>query len=396
MTRTTGLCARCSRPLLDGHCADCVRQSESTFVHREIVALVVLCALVVMGFVLTRAAATANRALHGRDADAFYRAGEQHLQRGRTTDAIRAFRHAAAISRENRTYQLALAAGLAADRQDDSARQILLGVRNFSPEDPEVNVRLAHLEARHDDLTKAVRYYQNAVYGAWSEGQSAARQDVRIELIRYLLAHHENGRALSELLVLIGNLPDDVKSQNEAGQLLLEAGDAERALDRFRRALRIDPANTTALAGAGEAAFAVGDYVAARRYLRAVTSVSAVADLLTVAELVLARDPLRPGLVLRQRHERVTAGLQRATAMVDECSHSQPSQSAALESLRAEAIAFQAQFSLQRARRNPEAIDSGLDLIYRIESRATELCGQGSPVDRALVLIGRRHKADRE
>ena len=41
-----------------------------------------------------------------------------------------------------------------------------LGVRESTPEDPEVNVQLARLEARHDDLTGTVRYYQNAVYGA--------------------------------------------------------------------------------------------------------------------------------------------------------------------------------------------------------------------------------------
>ena len=102
---------------------------------------------------------------------AWYVAGEHHLASGRTESAIRALRRATAINRDNRTYRLALAGALAADRQDDAARQVLLGVRESTPEDPEVNVQLARLEARHDDLTGALRYYQNAVYGTWSADQ---------------------------------------------------------------------------------------------------------------------------------------------------------------------------------------------------------------------------------
>ena len=172
----TNSCARCGAPLVDGQCQACDRTADSTFVHREIVVLVVLCVLVVVGFVLTRAAARANRALRLRDAVAWYDAGEHHLAAGQTESAIRALRRATAINRDNRTYRLALAAALAADRQDDAATQVLLGVRELTPEDPEVNVQLARLEARHDDLTGTVRYYQNAVYGSWSGDQLDARR----------------------------------------------------------------------------------------------------------------------------------------------------------------------------------------------------------------------------
>ena len=148
---------------------------------------------------------------------------------------------------------------------------------------------------------------------------------VRIELIRYLLAHEQRGRALSELLVLSGNLPDDVKSQTEAGQLFLDAGEPRRGLDRFRQALRIDPKNAAALAGAGEAAFEAGDYTSAQRYLRAVDSPSArVSELRSVTDLVLTRDPLRPGLSLRQRQERVMAGFRRALEALDDCVTKKP------------------------------------------------------------------------
>ncbi len=124
-TANTNSCARCGGPLVDGHCQACDRTTESTFVHREIVVLVVLCALVVVGFVLTRAAAGANRAHRLRDAAAWYDAGEHHLAVGQTESAIKALRRATAINRDNRTYRLALAAALAAGGQDDEARQVL-------------------------------------------------------------------------------------------------------------------------------------------------------------------------------------------------------------------------------------------------------------------------------
>ena len=51
---------------------------------------------------------------------------------------------------------------------------------------------------------------------------------------------------------------------------------------------------------------------------------------------------------------------------------------------------------LDRVRRTPESIDAGLNVMYRIEQRTAETCGQGSAFDHALLLIGRRYEADRQ
>jgi tetratricopeptide (TPR) repeat protein len=387
-------CDVCGGSLVDGRCEACERTKESTFVHREIVVLVVLSAMVVAGFLLTRAAAGANRRLRLRDAVAWYDDGQHHLVNGQTESAIRSLRRATAIDRDNRSYRLALAAALAADRQDDSARQVLLGVRESTPEDPVVNVQLARLEARRDDVTGTVRYYQNALYGSWRIDEGDARRQVRVELIRYLLAHDQRGRALSELVVLEGNLPDDARLQTEAGRLFLDAGEPHRGLERFQQVLRSDPKNESALTAAGEAAFEIGDYTSAQRFFRAVTSPSGrVSELLAITDLVLTRDPLRPGLSLRQRQQRLMLGFRRASEALDECIDKQPSDSA-LRRLRAEATALQPELEPEKLRRQPETIDSALNLINRIEQQTVAACGQGSAFDRALLLIARRHEAD--
>jgi tetratricopeptide (TPR) repeat protein len=371
--------------------------TESTFVHRELVVLVVLSAIVVSGFLLTRAAARANQRLRLRDAAAWYDAGRGQLAAGRTESAIRSLRRATAIDRENRSYRLALAAALGADRRDEFARQVLLGIRESTPEDPEVNVQLARLEARHDDVIATVRYFQNALYGSWRIDQGDARRQVRVELIRYLLAHGERGRAVSELLVLEGNLPDVARLQTEAGQLFLDAGEPRRALERFRQALRLDPKNEAALADAGEAAFQAGDYSSARRFLGAVKSPSShVLELREINDLVLTADPLRPGLSLPQRRERVISGLRRALQALDDCIVKQPANNHVFEALRSEAVALEPQLALVKLRRTPESIDIALNVIYRIERQTDDACGPGSLYDRALLLIGKRHEPDRQ
>ena len=48
---------------------------------------------------------------------------------------------------------------------------------------------------------------------------------------------------------------------------MLEAGSTQRALDQFNRALSLAPDDGDALSGAGDAAFRLGDYAGARRFL---------------------------------------------------------------------------------------------------------------------------------
>ena len=69
-------------------------------------------------------------------------------------------------------------------------------------------------------------------------------------------------------MALSTDLPDDAAAHVEVGQLFATAGDSGHALDQFQRALRLAPRSGAALAGAGQAAFQLGDYLLARTYLR--------------------------------------------------------------------------------------------------------------------------------
>jgi tetratricopeptide (TPR) repeat protein len=200
---------------------------------------------------------------------------------------------------------------------------------------------------------------------------------------------------LSELLALTANLPPDSALQTRVGAMCLSAGDPRLALDHFSRAIDIDSKNERALAGAGQAAFQLADYSSALRYLNAAPKDEPrLAELREVARLVLQGDPLAARLRANERRQRLSAALQQAARRLDGCSNLPPgSANASLEPLRNELEEFQSERETARKGQDSrDAIDEGVDLAYRIERAAAQSCPlPPTPLDRALLLIGRRH-----
>jgi cellulose synthase operon protein C len=366
-------------------------------VHREVVGLIVLGLVVVVGFFVTRAAASANRTLRSRDAATWYAVARHEQEQGRAADAVPAFRRAVTLDRGRRNYRLALGGALAATGDDAAARQTLLEIRDASPDSADVNVQLAHLEAHGGHVDAAVRDYESALQGMWRDDERDVRRRLRVELIRFLLARNLRSRALSELLTLTSTLPDDSGSENEAAQLLLEAGDPARALALFRRVLEREPSNGVALEGAGVAAFHAGDYLAAQRYLRAAPAPlsSQAATAQTISGLVLSRDPLRPGLGLEERRRRLVSDVASARARVATVlmQVTDDRDRERLERLRESTTGLDATLRAENLRQFPDAIDAAVREVYRIEQEAASY-GAPAAIDQALMIIGRRHEAD--
>jgi tetratricopeptide (TPR) repeat protein len=349
-------------------------------------------------FLVTRAIAEANRAMRVREAAVWFEQGRRHLVAGRASDAIAALRRATAIDPDQRSYRLVLADALVRGSQDDAARQVLLGLRERAPDDPDVSRSLGRLERRRGDFPAAVRYYENALYGAWRAEQATARRQLRMELIEYLLRHGEHRRALSQLLVLGANLPDDVPLQMETAQLFMRAGDPRRALEHFRHVLRMDPENDAALGGAGEAAFQVADYSRARRYLGAVRRPDErTRELARLVELIVRIDPLAPKLGAEERRRRLLGGVRRASARLDACLSSSSASAASagtLRSLQGEAASMIARAQGKPARLAPDAPERGVELISRMEEATNDAGCEATDTDHALSLIGRRYASD--
>jgi tetratricopeptide (TPR) repeat protein len=386
-------CSSCGSSLIAGRCLTCETRRWSRFVHRELILLAVLVGVAVAAFSGTRALAHSNDDLRRRQAATWFDAAERASGKGNPQTAIAGLRRAVSKDPENKKYRLALAGALSAHHLDDEATRLLLALREMQPEDPEANLQLARLQSHSSDADVTRRYYQNALAGLWGPEQSEQRRRVRVELIQFLLAHGERARALSELLVLAANLPEDAAVQAQVGRMFRAAGDPRLALDHFARALRENSENADALTGAGEAAFELADYSRALRYLDSAARENArVAELREVSRLVLNRDPLAPRLPANERAKRLSAAWQQAVRRLEAClgDESQPS-NANLEPFRNEVRTLQMSLSRRRGDAR-DLVDEGVDLVYRIERAVEQHCAMPpTPLDRALLLIGRRH-----
>jgi tetratricopeptide (TPR) repeat protein len=392
-------CSECGRSLTAGRCLRCdsrrlLRVVYGEFVQREIFILTVLVGVTIAAFLVTRNIAASNEELRREQAALWFEAGQEALQSGSVEPAVVTLRRAVSRDPENREYRLALASALASNSLDDEAKRVLLILREAEPEDPETNVQFARIEARGADADTARRYYESAIAGLWRPEDAMERRTVRLELIDFLVAREERERALSQLLALDANLPADKDVEVQVGRLFLSAGDPRQALDRFVSALDTDPEDGPALAGAGESAFELADYVEARRYLNAAPEDDElVVALREVSELVLESDPLEPRLRVSERSRRLLLMFEQATASLGICL-ADPSVAGPenLEALQLETVDFEAAVGEQRPTDLRDLIDEGVDLVYRIERSIELRCSTPiTPLDRALLLIGRRH-----
>jgi tetratricopeptide (TPR) repeat protein len=372
-------------------------EAESRFVQREIVLLAVLVVVALGVFQITRYAANREKRATILDAAAWYEIGLRELHNGRVDDAVSSLRHAATRDRDNRVYRTALARALVAAGRGDDARLALLDLRESAPEDPQTNVELARLAAERKDVTEAVRYYRSALYGVWPSDRGDERVRMHVEFIRFLLEHDQSAMGLAELLALAPNLPDSAIAHVEAGQLLLLAGDPSRAREQFVRALAIDPRNREALGGAGEAAFKEGDYAAARQYLSDVADLSPrLIHFRDLSALILTSNPLAPRLLPAERQKRLVAAFAQAVRRFDECWTSTAWSAdlvARIDEIREKADAFAPSLQLKASGMSPEVIETGTDLVYRLELATAGVCGEPSGLDEALFINARRRGA---
>jgi Flp pilus assembly protein TadD len=355
--------------------------------------VLLLSAASVAGFFGTRAVAAWDRRLNERAARAAYTSGETALSRGQPGQAADLFRAALVRDRGRRPYALALADALVKSGQSDRALQVLAAQREVAPEDAEINLRLGRIAAAAGDADQAERYYHNAIYGLWPDGQALRAQAARLELVRLLLKVGDPRAAEAELIAAGPTSTTGPFTPLSAGQLFEAAGDTARARAEYLSALEINPDDPTALAGAGRTSFAQQDYGAAQTYFASAQShgdaSTETADAAAVARLVIDQDPLAQRLSAQERRGRVHADLQHVAARIETCAAS--TSAPALLSIRDDIAQLLATFDPKARRREEGGVVEALEAIVRAESAAGAACGSPSAMDRALLLIGRKH-----
>ena len=368
--------------------------------NKEILLLAGLSLAAVGVFLFTKQMAAREQLLEAKIAAVWFERGMQYRQSGDTAKAIQAFRKATAEGGDNEKYVLALADALIAGNHDAEAEQLLLRLRESDPGNTEINTRLARLAAAQGSVQDAVHYYQSALYANWAPTQADERRKLRIEFIRYLIAHQQRDMATSELLVLQARTPPTATAHIETARMFVEANDPAHALEEYNQAVQLDGKNVEALSGAGETAFQTGDYAKAEQYLKAVLDVDPQSqktrELLALAEAVQSEDPLAPHIPEAERQKRLSVDLETTKSRLDGCTAqtSDPKASVELKSLSDEALAAETKLKNPPHPPDFDAVKSGVALVFKMQQAASTYCGKPSVEDEALLLIGRQHNGD--
>ena|SRR5580692_242661 len=370
---------------------------------REPVILALLSALAVLSFLavggLSRMYHAQQQALGNR----WFTRGTADLKDGHFDRAVGDFRAALRYSRDNYDYQLNLAQSLIGLNRTDEAYAYLINLWDREPENGLVNLELARIAAKKGENERALRYYHNAIYAIWPGDQEAQRRNTRLELIEYLLGIHARAQAQSELIALAANLGDDPSLHQLVGDLFLQAQDYEHALAEYRLTLKSDHHNPAALAGAGVAAFELGRYSLAQRYLQVAVALNSddkqSTDILKTTERVLQMDPFRRQISADQRNRIVIEAFASAGERLKSCSATvNPSGSNSSETVE-QSLAdgwakMQPKINERDLRRDPDLAEGAMDLVFEIERETKIACGAPTGTDLVLLLISKLHEGN--
>jgi tetratricopeptide (TPR) repeat protein len=370
----------------------------SRYFAREPVMLTVISALAVVFFLGVTGLSRVYRAQQERLGNRWFTRGRTELNAGHFGGAVSDFRAALLYSRDNYSYQLSLAEALVGSKRSSEAQAYLINLWDREPENGFVNRELARICAQNGQTDKALRYYHNAIYATWPDEQEVERRQTRLELINYLLKINGGAQAQSELIALAANLGNHPAEQTQVGDLFVRAKDYEDALVAFQMALKSDRHSVDAVAGAGLATFELGRYNLAERYLKAAVTANpkdaeSVARLKTT-ELVLRMDPFQRNLPDVRRSQIVIDAFAAAGQRLKSCNI----QNASLVSDGGQTVLAEVWQSMKpritpwELRRDPDLLESAMDLVFRIERETGASCGAPSETDTALLLVGKSHE----
>jgi tetratricopeptide (TPR) repeat protein len=368
------------------------------YLKREPLILAVLSVLAVLAFLGVSGLSRIYHAQQAALGNRWFTRGEADIRAHRYELAVNEFRTALLYSRDDYTYQLDLAEALIGLKKTNEAYAYLINLWERQPENGLVNLELARIAVQRADTEKALRYYHNAIYAIWPGDQEVQRRNSRLELIEYLLSINAKTQAQAELIALAENLGDDPAMHARVGDLFVQAQDYEHALAVYRQSLKLDRHNQVALAGAGRAAFELGRYDIAQRYLEAAVATNSndtqSAELLKTAELVLRTDPFRRQIPVDQRHRIVIQAFNAAGERLKACPVVDSSANAGPPGLAEKWTDMKPQITEVGLRRNPDLVEQAMNFVFDVERQTSAVCGPPTGIDLALFLISKLHEGN--
>jgi tetratricopeptide (TPR) repeat protein len=373
------------------------------YLRQEPVILALLSALAVIFFVAVTALSHLYQAQQEFLGNRWFMRGTTDLKQRHFDAAVTEFRSALLYSRDSYAYRLNLAESLIGLKRTGEAYAYLINLWDREPENGLVNLELARIAAQKSETEQALRYYHNAIYATWPGDQQVQRRETRLELIGYLLNINAKAHAQAELIALAANLEDDPSQQARVGDLFVQTQDYEHALAEYRLSLKAQPHDPAALAGAGLAAFQLGRYNIAERYLQAAVSANPndaqSAARLKTAALIMQMDPFQRQISVAQRDRIVLQAFSAAGQRLESCSAGGSAKGPATipvaqPGLSEEWAKMKSQITEPGLRRDPDLVNTAMELVFSVERQTSNACGAASETDAALLLIAKLHESN--
>jgi tetratricopeptide (TPR) repeat protein len=330
--------------------------------------------------------------------------GQSALSSGHPDQAIIALRTALSYTPGQRSYELLLAQALGEAGHTEESYNYFLGLWETQPGDGFINLSLARIAAKKNDPQAAINYYRASIYGTWEGDGVLRRREVRLELARFLLAHHDPATARTEILIAAGNAPDDASLTLTLASLLEQAGSPRDALTLYDKVLAQQPKNQTALLAAGRLHYDAGHFDDAHRMLQQAIQSHTPADealaptmqtMLENSTQILALEPSKH-LPTTERVARILRARDLAKKRFDACNaqiSAASGLSAPLQHLSTQWLSPQASLSRSNLTNDPTQQDATMQLVFDTETQTARICGPPTGDDALLLLLAQRSNA---
>jgi tetratricopeptide (TPR) repeat protein len=332
--------------------------------------------------------------------------GRAAIALGHPDQAIVALRAALSHAPGERSYELLLAQALADAGHTEEAYNYFLGLWETQPGNGFINLRLARLAAKKNDMQAAINYYRGAIYGTWEGDGIVRRRDLRLELARFLIAHHDLSSARTEFLVAGSNAPDDLGLALTLAPLLEQTGAPHDALNDYQRVLAREPNNQQALEAAGRLEYGFGHFEEAYRLLeRARKEHDASAPnqpwppdlqaMLDASSQILGIEPSKK-LPATERVSRILRARDLAKKRFDSCNAQVSAKSelqSSLQNLAARWMSKEATINRRALLNDAGEQDAVMKLVYDTETQTSQICGAPTGGDALLLMLAKSPKA---
>jgi tetratricopeptide (TPR) repeat protein len=324
----------------------------------------------------------------------WYERGRQDLAAHQPVQAINDLRDALGFDPANRDYEFTLAQALDQAGRLDESFVYFSNLLDAQPGSGPLNLELARLSLKKGAIADALRYYRASIYGNWEDDALKNRRAVRLELIQAMIDYGQHDAARTELLIASEDAGDDPATLPRLASLMSEAREYSMALSLYQKALADRPDDAALLQGAGHAAFSLGHYASAQKYLRQAADqlhgelASGPQSELDLSSRIVALFPA-PNLSATERAARMQHLGKIIPSLLSDCREGIESRGADQSTIDALDRSWSDATKKPAASRDRDAQNTELQLIYRIANRTAQSCPASSGDDMLLQMIAK-------